>query len=104
MTKHPDYLAGKVDAAVRQALLERFAFDAREFGQPVALSEIMAAIQAVPGVVAVDVDALHRNDLAGGDGLRDRLPANVPQPGTGGAPSPAELLTLAAGDIDLAVA
>ena len=62
----------------------------------------MAAIQAVPGVVAVDIDALHRLDLVGGAGLQMRLPAAAPQPG--GTTSPAELLTLAADDIDLAVA
>ena len=102
VTRHPDYLADKVEADVRAALLRYFAFDARAFGQPVALSEVMAAIQAVPGVVAVDVDALHRLDLVGGAGLQMRLPAAAPQPG--GTSSPAELLTLAAGDIDLAVA
>ena len=102
VTRHPDYLSDKVEADVRVALLRYFAFDARAFGQPVALSEVMAAIQAVPGVVAVDIDALHRLDLVGGAGLQMRLPAAAPQPG--GTTSPAELLTLAADDIDLAVA
>ena len=68
VTRDPDYLADKVEADVRAALLSYFAFDARAFGQPVALSEVMAAIQAVPGVVAVDVNALHRLDLVGGGG------------------------------------
>ena len=103
ITRDPDYLAHKVDTDVRAALLGTFAFDARAFGQPVALSEVMAAIQAVPGVVAVDVNALRRLDQVGGADVQPRLPANVPQPGSGGAPSPAELLTLAAGDIQLAV-
>jgi predicted phage baseplate assembly protein len=102
VTRHPDSLSDKVEADVRAALRRYFAFDARAFGQPVTLSEVMAAIQAVPGVVAVDVDALHRLDLVGGAGLQMRLPAAAPQPG--GTSSPAELLTLAAGDIDLAVA
>ena len=104
VTRHPDYLADRVEANVRAALLSYFAFDARGFGQPVALSEVMAAIQSVPGVVAVDVNALHRTDLVGGGGVQVRLPAGVPQGGTGGSLSPAELLTLAAGDIQLAVA
>jgi uncharacterized phage protein gp47/JayE len=103
VTRDPDYLADKVDADVMAALLSAFAFDARAFGQPVALSEVMAAIQIVPGVVALAVNALHRLDLVGGGGVQDRLPASVPQSGTGGTPSPAELLMLAAGDIDLAV-
>ena len=93
VTRDPDYLADKVEADVRAALLSYFAFDARAFGQPVALSEVMAAMQSVPGVVAVDVNALHRLDLVGGGGVQPRLPARVPQPGTGGTPSPAELLT-----------
>jgi hypothetical protein len=50
------------------------------------------------------VNALHRLDLVGGAGLQARLPALAPQPGASSTPSPAELLTLAAGDIDLAVA
>ena len=102
ITRDPNYLADQVEANVRAALLGYFAFDARAFGQPVALSEVMAAIQAVPGVVAVDVDALHRLDLVGGAGLQVRLPAAAPQPG--GTSSPAELLTLAADDLDLVVA
>ena len=63
----------------------------------------MAAMQAVPGVVAVDVDALHRLDLLGGSGVQVRLSAYIPQAGSGGALAPAELLTLAAGDIHLTV-
>jgi predicted phage baseplate assembly protein len=103
VTRDQDYLAAKVEADIRTALLSYFAFDRRAFGQPVALSEAMAAIQAVPGVIAVDVNALHRKDLVGGGGVQPWLPANLPQSGIGGSPSPAELLTLAAGDIQLAV-
>jgi hypothetical protein len=49
------------------------------------------------------VNTLHRLDLVGGGGVQSRLPARVPQPGTGGVSSSAELLMLAADDIDLAV-
>lgn len=104
VTRDPDYLAERVEAEVRAALLSRFAFDVRSFGQPVALSEVMAAIQETPGVVAVDVNALHRVDLVGGGGVQARLAANLPQGGSAGSPSPAELLTLAVTDIQLAVA
>ncbi len=55
----PDYIADKVLAAVRQALLEAFSFERREFGQPVHQSEVLAAIQAVEGVTAVDLDRLY---------------------------------------------
>jgi hypothetical protein len=104
ITRDPNYPADRVEMAVREALLSTFAFDARAFGQPVALSEVMAAIQAVPGVVAVDVNLLRRVDQGGGDAVQPRLTAGAPQTGVGGALSPAELLTLTAGDIELAVA
>ena len=47
---------------IREMLRERFSFDARAFGQPVALSEVIAAIHGVEGVKWVDIDALHRSD------------------------------------------
>lgn len=55
-----DFLPEKVLAAVEGALRARFSFEARSFGQPVALSEVVAVAQEVPGVVAVDVNALYR--------------------------------------------
>jgi predicted phage baseplate assembly protein len=54
----PDYLWEKVEAAVRTRLLETFGVARRALGQPVFLSEVIAAIQSVPGVVYVDVDLL----------------------------------------------
>jgi hypothetical protein len=56
---HPDYLPEKVLAAVRQALLETFSFEARSFGQPVSGSEVIAVMQRMAGVVAVDLDFLY---------------------------------------------
>lgn len=58
----PAYQSGLVLAAVEQALRAQFSFAARAFGQPVMLSEVIAAVQAVPGVVAVTVDKLYRPD------------------------------------------
>ena len=58
----PAYEAERVLAAVEAALRTAFGLDAREFGQPVAKSEVITTIQAVPGVVAVDLDELHRVD------------------------------------------
>jgi hypothetical protein len=87
----PDFIPGKVVAAVIDKLRTEFAFDARELGQPVALSEVYAAIQAVKGVVAVNIKTLFR-----ADGAEDRLqflPAAAPQAGTE-SPFGAELLTL----------
>jgi predicted phage baseplate assembly protein len=60
MRTDPDFIPERVVVAVAAALQEQFGFDARSFGQGVALSEVLAAIQAVPGVVMVDVDELSR--------------------------------------------
>ena len=90
---HPDYLPNKVLAEVEQALRAQFSFAARQFGQPVALSEVVAVMQSVTGVIAVDVDKLHRFDDTS-DGLKTLLPAAAPQPGDKGTIAAAELLTL----------
>ena len=42
------------DAAARAALHALFAFESREFGQPVHPSDVFAALQSRPGVVGVD--------------------------------------------------
>jgi predicted phage baseplate assembly protein len=51
--------AKAVLAAVEQALRARYSFDARELGQPVQQSDVIAAAQAVAGVVAVDITRLY---------------------------------------------
>jgi hypothetical protein len=83
---------------VEQALRASFSFDARAFGQPVMLSEVMAAMQAVPGVLAVDLTRLRRID----NGFRrrelllfsDALSAAAPSMEDDGTLLAAELLTL----------
>jgi len=59
---HPDLLDGQILAGVEQALREQFSFAARQFGQQVALSEVVAVMQSVTGVIAVDLDKLYRFD------------------------------------------
>jgi len=56
----PDYESRQVLAAVEAALRARFSFEERALGQPVQQSEIFAVAQAVPGVIAVDLDALYK--------------------------------------------
>ncbi len=51
-----DYIWEKVEPQIRAALLDTFSFERRELGQSAFLSEVLAAIQAVPGVIYVDVD------------------------------------------------
>lgn len=89
----PIYIKEKVAAAVEAALREHFSFEARAFGQPVALSEVVAVMQIVAGVVAVDVRRLYRDGTS--VGLNTVVTAELPAPGTGVARvRPAELLTL----------
>lgn len=102
-----DYESLKVLAAIEGALRSAFSFDARAFGQAVALSEIMAVIQAVDGVIAAEVTKLYRADDPSGPGINDLLLAAAPQAGAGALPGPAddlvaaaELLTLSAEPLD----
>jgi predicted phage baseplate assembly protein len=108
----PAYRVELVLPAVEAALRAAFSFDAREFGQPVSKSEVVAAMQAVPGVVAVDLDLFERTDRAGGRrvlvaarrrlAVADRLTAATPRAGTN-VTVPAELLTLDPRPVDLRV-
>ena len=102
----PGHLPDAVLAAVERALRVAFAFEARSFGQPVALSEVVATIHTVPGVIAVDLDALHRTDLPAEKlaerRLYDRLDARAPRSGES-RPLAAELLTLDPRPLDLHV-
>lgn len=52
------YEAASVLRDVEQHLAVRFDYDQRTFGQDIAASEIIAAIHAVEGIIAVDLDAL----------------------------------------------
>lgn len=91
----PDYLVDKVLSAVTNNVSTVFAFETRQFAQPVEKSEVIAAIQSVPGVVAVDLDALYRSENPVDP--NDRLPAALPDATHG-----AELLIadLQSGDVD----
>lgn len=60
----PRYRPEPVLAQVQAVLTTRFAFEQRHFGQAVTSAEAIALMQAVAGVVAVDLDALYRRDRA----------------------------------------
>ncbi len=88
----PDYTDALVLPQIEQKLRQVFSFDARAFGQPVALSQIVQTIHSIAGVVAVDVNALYR---IGAPAIPNaRLAAAVPRAGTDGFIEPAELLML----------
>ena len=55
----PAYEADAVLSSVEAALRSAYAFEAREFEQPVFHSEIDAVCHSVAGVLAVDVDRLY---------------------------------------------
>lgn len=88
----PDYQPPLVLAEVDNKLRAAFSFEAREFGQPVALSQVLAVMHSVPGVMAVDGNALYRvGDPAV---LNARLAAAFPRAGADGSVEAAELLML----------
>ena len=86
----PDHLASDVVAQAAAALGESLAFGRRAFAQPVARSGVEATLQAVDGVVAVDLTALH---LVGGSGVSPLLAASGATVAGGGVTG-AELLQL----------
>jgi predicted phage baseplate assembly protein len=90
-----DFLPEKVLATVEQRLREQFSFDARNLGQPVSLSEVVAVMQNVRGVVAVEVNAFFASDpnITTASALKQRLEARMPRAG-GDQFFAAELLTL----------
>ena len=88
------FIVDDVLAAAREQALAHYAFEQRDFAQQVALDEVMATLQAVPGVVAVDVDELYRLDPGATPDLIARLFAKPPQLQADGSVSAAELLTI----------
>ncbi|WP_437768975.1 putative baseplate assembly protein [Sorangium sp. So ce281] len=58
----PAYRWEDVDAAARAALLSRFDFASRAFGQGVTPAEVLRVLASVEGVRAVDLDRIYRVD------------------------------------------
>ena len=87
----PDFLPETVLPAVEHKLRDTYSVDARAFGQPVHLSEVIGVMQNVRGVVSVDVNEFYRSDQA--VDRKTRIAAAVPRPGDQEI-FPAELLTL----------
>jgi predicted phage baseplate assembly protein len=122
----PDYIDALVLAAVEQKLRTHFSFAQRGFGQSVSRSEVIAVMQGVDGVLAVDLDELYRSDLemashqtsfrfapdeetqAGllrfqvDKRLFDVVPSFTPRPGST-KPLPAQLLLLDSRPVELEV-
>jgi predicted phage baseplate assembly protein len=58
------YVFEAVKAQVESMLLDQFSFEKRQLGQATTSAAVVAAIQQVEGIVAVDLDLLYREDQA----------------------------------------
>ncbi|MEO0914288.1 MAG: hypothetical protein AAFY59_15090, partial [Pseudomonadota bacterium] len=95
------YDAEVVLPATEAAFREAFSFEARDFGQLLALSEVAAAAHRVPGVAAIDVDLLYREAAPQTAQIAHaRLISQQGRQGVGGEILPAEILTLAPGPLE----
>lgn len=74
-----DYMPEKVLLEVGKKMRQSFSFDSREFGQPVRYSEVIAVLQNVQGVNAVNVRKLYYSKEE--PDLNDYLVAAIPVPG-----------------------
>jgi len=94
--RHPDHVRDVVLQRVETALRTAFSFDARDFGQMVARSEIIAVAQSIDGVAGVDLDGFDysRNRFIAVNRPADRLIPGAATVGRAGNAIAAELLLL----------
>jgi hypothetical protein len=99
---HTAYVPDVVVADIKRTLSQQFGFASRDVGQPVARSEVIAAMQTVPGVDWVDLDLLYRGTSPAN---AVALTAALPRSGgrNGGTVLPAELLTLHPSGADIRI-
>jgi len=100
-----DYDEGAVLAAAAAALRQAFSFPARRFAERAAKGDVIATLERVDGVLAVDLDALSYEVSSGGNTADDYgLPARGARyDQTTRTILPAELLLITPGPIDLRV-
>jgi len=89
----------EVLAAARATLRSGFAYEHRAIGAPVRASDVIAKLQAVPGVVAVDLDHLYRTDMPAA--RHQVLLADMPRRGSYGPQEGAEILILTDDPVEL---
>ncbi|WP_079049361.1 putative baseplate assembly protein [Streptomyces torulosus] len=88
----PDRDPDTVSSAVEHALAQLYAFERRDFAQPVTAAEAIATAQRVPGVVAANLTQLRLTD--GSVAGTPLLPARGAHFDAAGTAVPAELLVL----------
>lgn len=91
------HLADDVMAEVKATLWDSFSFENRDFGQPVTAAEVLSIMQAVDGVVAVDLNMLELDPAS--TAVHESVSPTTILPSKdarveGGAILPAELLLL----------
>ncbi|HUI56728.1 MAG TPA: putative baseplate assembly protein [Bryobacteraceae bacterium] len=89
-----NYDPNEVLGRVWQSLAAAFAFEARDLGQGVAQSEVVALIQQNAGVIAVELTAFNRSGQAAVSPLPAVLRAAAPITGGNVTPQAAEMLLL----------
>ncbi len=98
----PAFETKPVLAAVESALRAAFSFDARELGQPVQQSEVVAVAHGVAGVAAIDLDFLYGGSAPPSQTVKSRqvrlLATRLHV--VNGAPRAAGILTLHPGPLD----
>ncbi|MEU1973408.1 putative baseplate assembly protein [Microbacterium sp. NPDC019599] len=98
---HSDHDPERVQAAVIDSLVRRYAFDRRDFGEGVSLSELAEAMHRVAGVEGARIDRLHLTDDQAS--LRTYVTADAPTPGGPPDAAGAVILTLSREDAVLEV-
>lgn len=98
----PAHESALVLAAVEAALRAAFSFDARQLGQPVQQSEVVAVAHGVPGVIAVDLDFLYGGGAPPSQTVKSRQARLLAtrMHVSNGVPKAAEILTLHPGPLD----
>ncbi|KXF83030.1 putative baseplate assembly protein [Enterovibrio coralii] len=75
---HPDYLSDDVKVRAEAMLREQLSFEARDFGQPVFASEIIALLHDVDGVDAVVIERLYTGTTPSrSDGIAASMAENL---------------------------
>ncbi|MDH4234106.1 MAG: putative baseplate assembly protein [Gallionella sp.] len=98
--RDPDHDIKKVLADVEAALRAAFSFDARDFGQTVARSEVIAVAHEVEGVLGVDLDRFYRGTYNPNNPVEQRLKPAAATTDAQDNGIAAELLLLDAGPFD----